>query len=1750
MKRTHKWGLALVALLLGLLPVVLFSAAQTLGAPPPQPLAQTSASLSKTASVITATLNEIFTYTVTYTIPAGVTLNGAQLVDCIPNNSPSSEPNFTYQTATGPTPGTGDTPAVPPVTPENQGSNCWAWNLGNIANTSGADYVYIITYQVAVNPSGSVRGEVGINEATLSWNEGADSVNTSASVTVVTPNISNSARVDGPDGQVALQPGGSNLIEALRAGDIITLTLNFENVADLNVSTAYSVVIYSLIPDWIVNLQPVGSTPTPDISISGSNHVVRWHAPGRFTGPGETELLATLQPGEALTFTLRGEVIANIAPGQQQTLNGYGSGGSTSNYNTLPGLTGRSVNFTGRNITLRSARIAMNKTAIDLPPIGFLATNDVVTYTIVYTIPHGTTVPLPARFEDQLYDGLHFGGVISQPAGVTTPTITPVGNNYTAIRWEFEQPVTATTDITYTYIFTAVMDSHYFIGSNAGTQIPRRTAIHNDGRFYLDNTNLRLASGLLNARATIYYARPYFDDIQKCLWRDGSCRTGTQFVEGDELLTFYIRYTRNGGRVYSGDNILATEDAYNVVVSDWLPADFTLVDAWPTNYVTATVGNQTVITWTTWPSVTKGYYIPGVNPPTPSITETFFIVTATVPITVPGGAPMINNVAIAYEDITGAQFNNSTSLQMQVPVYTSKDAATAGGIQLRVGDLISYTIIDEITRGAYLFWPEHEDRLPRGVYYVPGSFTIEGGTLITTTEPVTRTDTTYEYMDWWLASQGESLITQTFQARLTGVQPNGIEYAKSFANLGSVIALRNDQWLRWNFTDTSSGYDMQLSSNASVQMIQPRLASPWDDVNFGKHVAATSSGSLLVEPGDLITYVINLRNTGYAPAYDVILSDTLPADLTFVTYTAALSDSDGMTYTPIFDLAPVAGDQVLRWQLQEIPPKTTASGYGLLTLWYTVRVSYGAENGTVLTNTVSLIDYSSLPGDSPYERHYGDLYTGLFIHSEPVTVTSPFITLGLDKFGPAEVLPGQTFTYTLVYSKTGGGAPRGYLTDTLPVDLTHVGYRSTAPVTLTSGAPTLVWELGPLTDGAQGQIVITVTTPLTLDIGATFVNHAAFNVEDGEPVTDTVTSVYRAIALTLTKEAPAMALPGSDIVYTIHYGNTGNVTATDVFLGELYDPQVTFVAASPPPDFGDNAWSLGDLSGGASGTILITVTINATDGYTVHNEVTLSASNADPITATADTLVTTHLVTLEKHAPAIALPNSDIVYTIHYGNQSDLLAANLVITEVYDAQTSFVAADPSPDLGTDNIWTLGDLSGGASGTILITVTTVNASEGYTVHNEALLSISGAAPITATADTLVVSNLLILDKVGPVFAQPGDLFTYTLTYTSTGLSDSTGVVLRESYPPEVTFVSADPPPTAGNNTWQLGTVAPDTSDEIRITVRVNSPLADGTLITNTAIINAANAIGAEASWTTRIHSGPLLQISKRAAPLIAYPGDTLVYTIDYANIGNDQATGVVITETYDALSLFVAADPPPDAGTDNVWTLGALPIGSGRLVITTTISSMAIDGATLYNLVTLDCTETPPVTATHTLRLASRAAYLAYLPLVTRGWEPPLADLAVTAITIAPANPTVGEETVISITIVNQGSVAVSDFWVDLYINPTRPPQPGEIWNDIAPVGKAWLIHETLAPGASLVINTTQPDDPLNPGNRYSNWPGYFTTTGSHTLYAQADSYPAPFGVILEKDEYNNIHGPILVTVAGNGALHTVPLPDVNIAPRP
>jgi uncharacterized repeat protein (TIGR01451 family) len=259
-----------------------------------------------------------------------------------------------------------------------------------------------------------------------------------------------------------------------------------------------------------------------------------------------------------------------------------------------------------------------------------------------------------------------------------------------------------------------------------------------------------------------------------------------------------------------------------------------------------------------------------------------------------------------------------------------------------------------------------------------------------------------------------------------------------------------------------------------------------------------------------------------------------------------------------------------------------------------------------------------------------------------------------------------------------------------------------------------------------------------------------------------------------------------------------------------------------------------------------------------------------------------------------------LTYTINYQNPGNETAHSVIVKENYDQNLAFLFSAPMPDIGTDNTWSLGDLTKGESGTI-----TVNAKVRSSVHNGTILKnnvqINCAEKIanSASTNTTVVRELLEINKTSSEsLVSLGDEFFYTITYKNSGKTNIQNVSIDDILDQNLEFdINEDiTPKPSGYHTIGGSAYLHWNSSDLNLTNGILKPNGYGTIIIK---VEAKASIPENVKWIHnfyRINSNetsgiyrnlsiPLIRslyIRKKAEKSSYSPGDLVNYTIYYGN----------------------------------------------------------------------------------------------------------------------------------------------------------------------------------------------------------------------------------------------------------------------------
>jgi len=1011
--------------------------------------------------------------------------------------------------------------------------------------------------------------------------------------------------------------------------------------------------------------------------------------------------------------------------------------------------------------------------------------------------------------------------------------------------------------------------------------------------------------------------------------------------------------------------------AYDVVFTDTLPEY--VRDAAPT-LITVTLDGAPVA-----PSL----YITGYNATTGVFTVVF---TSTFAFSIPvDGALVIEYVATVDDDV-GAGLNLSNYAEV---TWSSLPGATPGDRDYAPvdGDTTVHTVLPSLVK-TLLFGPVPTNTIGSLITYTiivpapPITATIYNAVVTDTLDSrlgvvtVTATGGTTPRAGW----SGQT-VTATFASIPHDTQAHVTITARISDELGAYAG-----YVITNVAVMTHATSSEITTTevVSTPIVEPSLT------------LVKASGppiSNIVEAGESVTYTVRITNSSaitVSPAYDIFITDTLPAHVTLFPPIPVSLEIDGSPVAASDFVSSYVGG-VLTLDLDDAISIPVG---GVLTLIYHGRVDADVPAGEDQINLAE-VTWSSLAGDVPGDRDYGPITGTTNVHAGVPDLV-------LVKFAdPNPVEAGGYLTYTLAVTNTGIVSATGVvITDVVPVNTTFVTATlpHTGPVPDPSAGSVISWHLGIMDVDESHVVTMVVQMDSPLPDGTPIVNTAWVTSSEGITDTDTVTTpVESSHVLTLTKTAdPDPVQAGGLLTYTLAWEVGGNETALDVTISDTTPASTTFWAASPPttttPVVGGTGlvvWSLGSISPTATGVVTMVVRVDSplVSGTLLYNAAIITDSEG--ITATDE--ITTpveswHDLIITKTAePSPVEAGALLTYTIEWQVAGNEPALDVTISDTTPTSTTFWAASPptttTPVVGGTGpvVWSLGDQNPPASGVVTMVVLVDSPLlTGTVLYNAAFISDTQGITDTDDITTPVTSwhNLIITKTAIPSPVAAGTLLTYTLAWSVTGNEPALGVTISDTVPQSTTYQTCNGGlfcgQASGVVTWYLNTVSPPASGVVTMVVLVDSPLLTDTVLYNAVFISDTQGITDTDEITTLVRSWHALTVTKQAEPSPVAAGALLTYTIEWQVAGNEPALDVTISDTtptsttfWDAIPL---ADSDPGVGGTGlvVWFLGTqnpplVGVLTGVVTMVVRVDSAVLSGTDIYNAVII--TDTQGITGT-------------------------------------------------------------------------------------------------------------------------------------------------------------------------------------------
>jgi uncharacterized repeat protein (TIGR01451 family) len=747
--------------------------------------------------------------------------------------------------------------------------------------------------------------------------------------------------------------------------------------------------------------------------------------------------------------------------------------------------------------------------------------------------------------------------------------------------------------------------------------------------------------------------------------------------------------------------------------------------------------------------------------------------------------------------------------------------------------------------------------------------------------------------------------------------------------------------------------------------------------------------------GQNITYTVGYTNNGPSDAQTVQMSDAIPANTTFVSVTTPA----GWTRT---DSVSVGGTGTITFT------KATSANGDTASFTLVVKVSPSTANGATITDnaTASSATTDPTPGND----------TGT-----ATTTVNRSADLELTKSDSPDVSvnAGDNITYTLTLTNHGpSNSSTVVVSDATPANTTLVSASTVSPgwsrtdVVPSGGTGTITFAKSDVGDTEVATFTIVVNVNANAVHNSTITNTATRTTATTDPVntndsgTATTTVINQADLAVGKSDSPDPVTAGNNLTYTITVTNNGPGAATSASMSDAMPAGTTFVSVNTPSGWtrtdavpvggnGTISFTNPSVANGAQAifTLVLQVSASTANGTTLTNHALVSCSNesdnsnndSGAISTTVNTSADLEVTKTDSPDPVTA--GHDLTYTVTVLNHGPSDAQTLTLKDTTPTGTTLVSAttpagwsrvDSVPVGGTGELsYTATTLASGASSTFTIVVhVSASAGNGTTISNSATATTATSDPgsfsNTGTSSTTVATSadLEVTKSDSPDPVTAGSDLTYTINFKNNGPSDAQSVTVSDATPTGTTFVSVTTPagwtrtdsvPAGGTGTisFSKSSVADQETASFTLVVHVNSDVATGTVIMNSATKSSTTSDPQNGNDTgtasTTVNTSADLEVTKSDAPDPVAAGSNLTYTITVLNHGPSDALSLGLSDTLPANTTFVSVTTP--AG----WTrTDAVPVG-GTGTITFTATSLAANANSVFTLVVHVDVNTPHAT---------------------------------------------------------------------------------------------------------------------------------------------------------------------------------------------
>ncbi|MCV2485268.1 gliding motility-associated C-terminal domain-containing protein [Flavobacterium sp. SH_e] len=721
--------------------------------------------------------------------------------------------------------------------------------------------------------------------------------------------------------------------------------------------------------------------------------------------------------------------------------------------------------------------------------------------------------------------------------------------------------------------------------------------------------------------------------------------------------------------------------------------------------------------------------------------------------------------------------------------------------------------------------------------------------------------------------------------------------------------------------------------------------------------------------GSLVTFSIQVTNSGPQEADGVTVTDLLPSGYTYVSYSATTGTYDSSTGL---------------WDVGNMP----------VTDSYTLQITALVNAAGNYTNSAEITASSQPDPDSTpnngitTEDDYAEASTTPIATSADLSLTKTVSN--------ATPLVGSQVTFSLQVNNAGPQATDNVtVTDLLPSGYTYASYTATAG---SYDALTGLWSVGSMPVASNHTLQITAVVNAagnytnTAEITASSQPDPDSTPNNGITTEDdyaeaTTAPIVQSADLSLTKTVNnANPLVGSPVTFEVIVTNNGpqdtsGVTVTDLLPSGYTYSNFTISTGTYNPATG--VWTVGNLINGKSETLQILAVVNPTGNYVNVAEVTSSAL-PDP-----DSTPNNGAAAEDDYATATVTPNtqsSDLSLTKTVDDPTPLLDTfvtfeivvtnsgpqdntGVKVTDLLPAGCYFQSYAVSK--GTYNhmtgLWNVGNLGSGQSESLQIKalasavgnytniaeVTAADLPDPDSAPNNAIPTeddyATAQVTITAPNPPIQLSDLSLTKMVDNASPLVGSSVIFEVSLTNKGPRDNASVEVTDLLPSGYAFINYSATKGTYSGTtgkWNIGSLANGDSQTLRITATVN---AAGNY-ENIAEVTASslpdpnstpnNGIPTEDDYGSAltVPIPPMADLSLvktvvggNLSPIF---GATVTFEITVTNSGPQNATGVKVIDMLPSGYEYVVYSSTSGQyyNTTGIWDIGTIPNGASESLL--------------------------------------------------------------------------------------------------------------------------------------------------------------------------------------------------------------------------